>query len=73
MENSISVFEANLHGGCLLLVGTEHEGVSPFWKDKGENINIPMMGSIDSLNVSVAASILMYESLRQRLAIESLR
>ncbi len=66
MENSTSVYESNIHQGCVLLVGTEHDGVSEFWRNKGSNINIPMMGKIDSLNVSVAASILMYESLRQR-------
>jgi TrmH family RNA methyltransferase len=66
MENSTSVFETDIHKGCVLLVGTEHEGVSDFWRGKGNNINIPMMGLIDSLNVSVAASIIMYESLRQR-------
>ncbi len=66
MENSTSVFETPIHRGCVFLVGTEHEGVSDFWRGKGNNINIPMMGLIDSLNVSVAASILMYESLRQR-------
>ncbi len=68
MENSTSVFESDIHQNCVLLVGTEHDGVSEFWRNKGANINIPMMGMIDSLNVSVAASILMYESLRQRSA-----
>jgi TrmH family RNA methyltransferase len=47
-------------------VGTEHQGVSDFWRDKGSNINIPMFGSVDSLNVSVAASLLLYEAKRQR-------
>jgi TrmH family RNA methyltransferase len=66
MENSTSVFESDIHRNCVLLVGTEHDGVSEYWRNKGTNINIPMLGMIDSLNVSVAASILMYESLRQR-------
>ncbi len=66
MENSTSVFESEIYQSCVLLVGTEHDGVSEFWRNKGVNINIPMMGKIDSLNVSVAASILMYESLRQK-------
>jgi TrmH family RNA methyltransferase len=49
-----------------MLVGTEHQGVSDFWRDKGLNINIPMFGMVDSLNVSVAASLLLYEAKRQR-------
>lgn len=66
MENSVSVWEENLQGTVALLVGAEHQGVSEFWRNKGNNINIPMFGSVDSLNVSVAASILMYEAKRQR-------
>ena len=49
-----------------MLVGTESEGVSDFWRDKGMNINIPMFGMVDSLNVSVAASLMLYEAKRQR-------
>ena len=49
-----------------LLVGTESQGVSDFWKNKGSNINVPMFGRVDSLNVSVAASLLLYEAKRQR-------
>lgn len=66
METSVSVWEANLNGCVAMLVGTEHQGVSDFWRDKGTNINIPMFGSVDSLNVSVAASLLLYEAKRQR-------
>lgn len=66
MESAVSVWEANLTGCVAMLVGTEHQGVSDFWRDKGTNINIPMFGAVDSLNVSVAASLLMYEAKRQR-------
>lgn len=66
METSVSVWEADLTGCVAMLVGTEHQGVSDFWRDKGSNINIPMFGSVDSLNVSVAASLLLYEAKRQR-------
>lgn len=66
MESSVSVWQADLTGCVAMLVGTEHQGVSEFWRDKGENINIPMFGSVDSLNVSVAASLLLYEAKRQR-------
>lgn len=66
MESSVSVWQSDLTGCMAMLVGTEHQGVSEFWRDKGENINIPMFGSVDSLNVSVAASLLLYEAKRQR-------
>jgi TrmH family RNA methyltransferase len=67
MEESISLFDANLTGGVALVVGTEHQGLSQVWRHKGQNINIPMLGQVDSLNVSVASAVLMYEARRQRL------
>jgi TrmH family RNA methyltransferase len=66
MESSVRAWDADLRGCVAMLVGTEHQGVSAFWRDKGENINMPMYGSVDSLNVSVAASLLLYEAKRQR-------
>lgn len=41
--------------------GTEHSGLSDFWKGKGENLRIPMQGSIDSLNLSNAVAITCYQ------------
>ncbi len=67
MDESISLFEANLTGGVALVVGTEHQGLSDVWRNEGQNINIPMLGQVDSLNVSVASAVLMYEARRQRL------
>lgn len=66
MEESVGVWDADLSGSIAMLVGTEHQGVSDFWRNKGQNINIPMFGTVDSLNVSVAASLLMYEAKRFR-------
>lgn len=49
------------------IVGTEAEGLSEKWrKAAAQNIVIPMQGKIDSMNVSVAAGILLFEALRQR-------
>lgn len=67
MDQSISLFDANLTDGVALVVGTEHQGLSDVWRNKGQNINIPMLGQVDSLNVSVASAVLMYEARRQRL------
>ncbi len=66
MEDSSSCYEVNLGGGGLIIVGAEHHGVSEFWRGKVNNIQIPMHGEVDSLNVSVAAALLMYESVRQK-------
>ncbi|WP_407403437.1 TrmH family RNA methyltransferase [Chryseobacterium sp.] len=49
-----------------VLFGTEHSGLSDFWYGKGENTLIPMVGSIDSLNLSNAVAITCYEALRQK-------
>ena len=50
-----------------LIVGTEHKGLSNDWRIAStQNIIIPMHGSVDSMNVSVAAGILIFEAKRQR-------
>ena len=60
-------FEADLTGPLALLLGSEGEGISGEYLRKVDmEINIPMLGEIESLNVSVAAGILMYEVVRQR-------
>jgi TrmH family RNA methyltransferase len=66
MENSTSVWDSDLCETTAILVGTESQGVSEFWRDKGVNVNVPMFGKVDSLNVSVAASLMLYEAKRQR-------
>lgn len=58
--------EANLSSPSAIILGTEHEGLSDFWKSRVKPIMIPMQGVNDSLNVSNAAAILAYEVVRQR-------
>ena len=65
MQHSTSVYHTQLADKTAFVVGTEHEGVSSFWEEKGKNINIPMNGVMDSLNLSVASALLVYEGLRQ--------
>jgi len=49
------------------VLGSESDGLRPFWREKAaKEVKIPMMGIIDSLNVSAAAAILCFEALRQR-------
>ena len=50
-----------------IAVGTEASGLSTAWKEAcNARIQIPMQGLVDSLNVSVAAAILLFEAVRQR-------
>lgn len=58
----------DLKGNSAILFGTEHSGISNYWLGKGQNILIPMAGSIDSLNLSNAVAISCYELLRQKKA-----
>ena len=48
-------------------MGTESTGLTDQWREAADaHIRIPMLGRLDSLNVSVSAAILMYEAVRQR-------
>jgi TrmH family RNA methyltransferase len=77
-ENSIAFYSATLQNSTsydtqdytkpsALVVGTEATGLSQQWRDEAtQNIIIPMQGEIDSMNVSVASAILLFEAKRQR-------
>ena len=63
-----TMYEVNLKGPIGLVIGNEGEGVSRLVKETCDfTASIPMRGDIDSLNASVAAGVLAYEILRQRL------
>lgn len=50
-----------------IAVGTEDEGLTEFWmKNADARVKIPMLGKVNSLNVSIAAALLLYEARRQR-------
>ncbi len=67
-ENTRFYHEIAYPKRTVLLLGSEAHGLQPWWKDKGvQGIQIPMCGQVDSLNVSVAAGILLYEVHRQSL------
>ena len=77
-KNSISIYAATLQNATAyheqiythptaLVLGTEATGLSQEWRDAAkQNIMIPMQGEIDSMNVSVAAAVLIFEAKRQR-------
>lgn len=61
-------WEADLTGGIAIAVGTEKEGLSAAWLDRADlAVHIPMRGRANSLNVAQAATLLLYEAMRQRL------
>jgi 23S rRNA (guanosine2251-2'-O)-methyltransferase len=60
-------YEADYQGPIAILVGNEQKGVRRLLKDKSDElVRIPMLGKLQSLNVNVATSILLYEAVRQR-------
>ncbi|WP_397363254.1 TrmH family RNA methyltransferase [Olleya sp. R77988] len=77
-QNNIAIYSAILQDAedyhvqdytkaTALVVGTEADGLSNAWRIASkQNIKIPMQGAIDSMNVSVAAGILIFEAKRQR-------
>ncbi|MFC7358232.1 TrmH family RNA methyltransferase [Jejudonia soesokkakensis] len=67
LQNSNVYHEIDYTVPSAIVVGTEATGLSEVWRTKStKNILIPMEGEIDSMNVSVAAGILIFEAKRQR-------
>jgi tRNA (guanosine-2'-O-)-methyltransferase len=66
---TVSLYDLDLTKKVALVFGNEHRGVSKEAAEKADaNFQIPMLGMIQSLNVSVAAAVSLYEALRQRIA-----
>ncbi|MGN1360318.1 MAG: TrmH family RNA methyltransferase [Kiritimatiellia bacterium] len=62
-------FDVPLTGNTAIAVGAEQYGLTRLWMDAADlRVRIPMLGQADSLNVSAAATILLYEAVRQRIA-----
>lgn len=67
LQDSVHYLEQDYTSSCAIVVGTESTGLSSFWKENATTrIKIPMNGQIDSLNVSVATAVMLYEVIRQR-------
>ena len=67
LQNSTPYYLQNFQSATALVVGSEALGLSQEWRSNAtQNIIIPMEGQIDSMNVSVAAAILIFEAKRQR-------
>lgn len=67
-EGSIPMYQADLKDGAAIVIGNEGDGMSQLVRKSCDvMVHIPMKGRISSLNASAAASILLYEAVRQRL------
>ena len=67
MNADRKVFDLPLEEPCCIVMGSEDKGVQPYIrKAADEHFSIPMAGGFDSLNVSVAAGIILYEALKHR-------
>ena len=66
-EGDRSLWEADLTGGTAIVIGSEGDGMARLTREKCDFLlSIPMKGRISSLNASAAASVVLYEALRQR-------
>ena len=67
-EATQSIYQAKLDGAIGLVMGAEGEGLRRLTKESCDQlVSIPMMGSVESLNVSVASGVCLYEARRRRL------
>jgi 23S rRNA (guanosine2251-2'-O)-methyltransferase len=68
-EAEKSIYDLDLTGPIAIVMGAEGEGMRRLTKETcDELVRIPMQGVVESLNVSVASGVCLYEALRQRLA-----
>ena len=67
LQDSHLYYDTDMTLGTALVMGTESTGLTPQWRQAADaHIRIPMLGRLDSLNVSVSTAILLFEAVRQR-------
>jgi len=67
-EGSVPMYQADLTGPTAIVIGSEGDGMSRLVRENCDlTVHIPMVGQINSLNASAAATVLLYEAVRQRL------
>lgn len=67
LQDSAWYYDTDMKNGTAIVMGTEATGLTAIWRKAADaHIKIPMLGRLDSLNVSVSASILLFEAVRQR-------
>ena len=67
LQDSSLYYDCDMTAGTAIVMGTEATGLTQQWREAADaHIRIPMLGRLDSLNVSVSAAILLFEAVRQR-------
>ena len=67
VDSAIGYTDVSFRGRCAIVLGSEADGLSDIWRgDDITAVSLPMLGTVDSLNVSTTAAVLFYEALRQR-------
>lgn len=67
LQDSHLYYHTPMTEGTAIVMGTESTGLTSVWREAAHaHIRIPMLGNLDSLNVSVSAAILLFEAVRQR-------
>ena len=67
LQDSSLYYDTQMTGPTAIVMGTEATGLTEEWRQAADaHIRIPMLGQLDSLNVSVSAAILLFEAVRQR-------
>ena len=67
LQDSHLYYDTDMRQGTAIVMGTESTGLTDYWRKAADaHIRIPMLGRLDSLNVSVSAAILLFEAVRQR-------
>ena len=67
LQDSRLYYDTDMRRGTAIVMGTESTGLTDTWRQAADaHIRIPMLGQLDSLNVSVSAAILLFEAVRQR-------
>lgn len=67
LQDSHLYYDTPMSGPTAIVMGTESTGLTDVWRQAADaHIRIPMLGQLDSLNVSVSAAILLFEAVRQR-------
>ena len=72
LQDSHLYYDTDMRSPVAIVMGTESTGLTQQWRNAADaHIRIPMLGRLDSLNVSVSAAILLFEAVRQRSSLSS--
>ncbi len=67
LQDSVPYYSTDMTLPTAIAFGSERDGLTPLWREASDaHIRIPMLGSQDSLNISVSAAVLLFEAVRQR-------